>query len=870
LTGVSSKVKIGLLLAAIVTIAGCSSTTFNATPTLSSISPSHITAGSPAFQLNVVALNLISTTTVDWNGTPLATTLNTTTNQLAAQVPASLVAIPGSADITVVNPAPGGGSSAGTTFFIDPANNPAPTITSLSPTSASAAGAAFSLTVTGTGFASGVSTVNWNGQARATTYVSSTQLTAAITASDIAAAGTDSVSVSNSAPGGGNSNSVPFFVDPSGNPTPGISSLNPATASVGGAAFTLSLTGRGFVSTSVVNWNGAPRATTFTSSGQLSAAILASDIVTAGVDNVTVTNPTPGGGTSLAQQFTVNNSVPTITSLAPSSTAAGGAAFSLAVTGSNFVANSAVNWNGSGRQTTFVSSTQLTAAITAADIAVGGSASVTVVNPSPGGGASGSLTFKITGSQARPALNLNAAAQLVSVNAFGGTSNGPSGAPKMDGSGRFIAFQSAATNLVRNGGGGRVFVRDTCLGAASCTPQTLMIDAGRDGSPANGPAGRGLAISGDARFVAFSSRATNLTAGASPDATQIYLRDTCMGPDVPPDCAPKTTLISISLAGESGSGASEFPSISFDGRYISFTSVSAGLVPGVAGGAQIYLRDTCMGVTAPPQCVPHTTLVSQDMSGHAGKGASLQSSISADGRYVAFDSDAVNMSPNPMNATSSVFLRDTCQGSAASANCIPSTRMLSAPWAGATGDGPSFDPVINADGRYVAFVTRATNLIPGLHSTGQQIAIRDTCLGDSAPKGCTPSISMATEGVIGESHSPAINADGSLVSFVADDSAAASADSSAISPTILSYVHATCVGASTSTSCTPHTMLISISTTGKSDLLPDRNARFAVPISENGTILAIFTVAPPSVASGVIANASGVGDVFVLQFPSEP
>jgi hypothetical protein len=65
-------------------------------------------------------------------------------------------------------------------------------------------------------------------------------------------------------------------------------------------------------------------------------------------------------------------------------------------------------------------------------------------------------------------------------------------------------------------------------------------------------------------------------------------------------------------------------------------------------------------------------------------------------------------------------------------------------------------------------------------------------------------------------------------------------------------------------------MLISISTSGKADLLPDRNSRFAMPISENGAILAIFSVAPPSVTSGVIANASGAGDVFLLQFPSAP
>ncbi len=869
---VLSKATAGLLLAAILVLSsGCSSTTFNPTPTLSSISPANITAGSATFQLNVVALNVITGTTVDWNGNPLMTTLNTTTGQLSATVPANLIVTPGTADITVVNPAPGGGTSGGYTFYIDPANNPVPTISSLSPPSASVGGAAFSLTVTGSGFASGVSIVNWNGQPRSTIFVSATQLTASITASDLATAGTDVVTVANSSPGGGNSNSAPFYVDPTGNPIPGIASVNPNTAAAGSAAFSLGLTGRGFVSTSVVNWNGSPRVTTFSSSSQISAAILATDLVTAGVSNVTVTNPTPGGGTSLVQQFTVTNPSPTITSLMPASTAAGGPAFTLTVAGANLVANSAVNWNGSGRQTTFVSSTQLTAAITAGDIAVGGTASVTVVNPAPGGGTSAVSTFKITGSQARPALNLNAAGQLVSINAFDGASNGPSGAPKMDGSGRFIAFQSVATNLVRNGGGGRVFVRDTCLDATACSPQTQMIDVGRDGSPANGPAGRGLAISGDARFVAFSSGATNLLPGVVPDATQIYLRDTCMGPDATPDCSSKTSLVSVSLAGAPGTGASEFPSISFDGRYVSFTSISAGLVSGVAGGTpQIYLRDTCMGTTAPPQCVPRTMLVSQDTAGHAGRGTSLQSAISADGRYVAFDSDAVNIIPGPTNGTSSVLLRDSCQGIAAPENCVPSTVLLSAPWAGATGDGPSFSPAINADGRYVAFVTRATNLVSGIHTTGQQIAVRDTCLGDSAPKECAPSISNATPGVSGNTHSPAISADGGFISFVADDSNLAAGDEAALPSIIRGYVRATCVGASTSGGCTPHTTMVSISSAGKAELLPDRNARFAVPISEDGTILAVFSVAPPSVTSGVIANASGVGDVFLLQFPSAP
>ena len=91
----------------------------------------------------------------------------------------------------------------------------------------------------------------------------------------------------------------------------------------------------------------------------------------------------------------LNNPVPTATSLSPSSATAGGAAFTLTVTGTNFVSGSTVQWNGSARTTSFVSSTQLTAAISASDIATAGTVSVTVANPSPGGGTSGALTFTI-------------------------------------------------------------------------------------------------------------------------------------------------------------------------------------------------------------------------------------------------------------------------------------------------------------------------------------------------------------------------------------------------------------------------------------------------------------------------------------------
>lgn len=276
-------------------------------------------------------------------------------------------------------------------------DNPVPTAGSLSPASATAGGAAFTLTVTGTNFVSG-SVVRWNGADRTTTFVSSTQLTVAITAADIAQGGSASVTVFNPAPGGGTSGTLAFSIIASANPVPTLSSLSPSSAIAGAVAFTLTVDGTNFVAGSKVRWNGSDRTTTFVNSTRLTAAVSASDVAQAGTANVTVFNPTPGGGTSSALVFTVNaaaNPVPSLSALNPSSVTAGGASFTLTVTGTNFVSGSKVRWNGTDRTTTFVSSTQLTAAIPAADIALAGTASVTVFNPSPGGGSSSSLTFTI-------------------------------------------------------------------------------------------------------------------------------------------------------------------------------------------------------------------------------------------------------------------------------------------------------------------------------------------------------------------------------------------------------------------------------------------------------------------------------------------
>jgi len=375
----------------------------NPMPAITTLSPSSATAGGPTFTLTVTGSNFITTSKVRWNGADRTTTY-VSSSQLTASILVSDIATQGTASVTVFNPTPGGGTSGAQTFTINAASNPVPTLTSISPSSATAGGSAFTLTVTGTNFITS-SKVRWNGADRTTTYVSATQLTAAIPATDIATSGTASVTVFNPTPGGGTSLAKTFTITTANNPVPTLTTLSPSSATAGGAAFTLTVTGTNFITSSKVRWNGADRTTTYVSSSQLTASILASDIATQGTASVTVFNPTPGGGTSSAQTFTINaasNPMPAITTLSPSSATAGGPTFTLTVTGSNFITTSKVRWNGADRTTTYVSATQLTAAIPATDIAAAGTASVTVFNPTPGGGTSSAQTFTINAASTTP------------------------------------------------------------------------------------------------------------------------------------------------------------------------------------------------------------------------------------------------------------------------------------------------------------------------------------------------------------------------------------------------------------------------------------------------------------------------------------
>jgi len=272
--------------------------------------------------------------------------------------------------------------------------NPVPAVSSVSPPSLPAGSAGFPLLVNGSDFVNG-SIVRWNGQDRPTTYNSANQLVAQIAATDIQTAGTNQVSVFSPEPGGGTSpTSVTFTVN---NPPPVMTTISPSSLTVGSSSgFQLIINGSGFVSGAIARWNGQDRATTFVSANQIRAQITASDLLTAGTFPVTVWNPAPGGGLSNAVNFTLNNPVPSVSSLNPDARAAGGAAFELTVNGSGFVNNSTVRWNGQSRTTTFVSAAQLKAQITAADIQTAGAFPVTVFNGSPGGGTSTPFNFTVS------------------------------------------------------------------------------------------------------------------------------------------------------------------------------------------------------------------------------------------------------------------------------------------------------------------------------------------------------------------------------------------------------------------------------------------------------------------------------------------
>jgi hypothetical protein len=266
-----------------------------------------------------------------------------------------------------------------------------PILKTISPSSVPA-GSGQTITLTGTNFFSD-SQAQFNGSNRPTTFVSTTQLSVQLSGGDLQA-GQQSLTVANSEGGGWTSNPLALTVTAT---IPTLTAISPASAIAGSGPVTLTATGANFVSTSIVQVNGANRSTTFVSSTQLTAVIPASDLAVGALLSITVFTPGPSGGTSSSVTFTVNNPVPSISSVSPNPVVAMGGSFTLTVDGSGFVNGSLVQVNGSPRPTTFVSSTEVTAQIPSNDILSVGQRTITVFNPTPGGGTSNSATLTVVG-----------------------------------------------------------------------------------------------------------------------------------------------------------------------------------------------------------------------------------------------------------------------------------------------------------------------------------------------------------------------------------------------------------------------------------------------------------------------------------------
>ncbi len=179
------------------------------------------------------------------------------------------------------------------------------------------------------------------------------------------------------------------------NVAPALSGLNPASAPMNSGDLVVTIQGRSFLPSSLVQWGSDFRPMRYVSDTQLTIAVSKSDLADAGVLNIVVVNAPPGGGPSNPALFTVTNPVAQLVQLSPASAIAGNSAFHLTVTGANFVQNSSVQWAGNNRTTTYINGGQLVADILAADIALAGASKVTVVNPSPGGGSSTPSLFPV-------------------------------------------------------------------------------------------------------------------------------------------------------------------------------------------------------------------------------------------------------------------------------------------------------------------------------------------------------------------------------------------------------------------------------------------------------------------------------------------
>ena len=362
-----------------------------------------------------------------------------------------------------------------------------------------------------------------------------------------------------------------------------------------------------------------------------------------------------------------------------------------------------------------------------------------VVTGTPTAAGNPTVVFTVTDSTGRVATGsvlfaVHPRTDRISVDSNGAAGNGGSLSPSTSNTGALIAFVSSAPNLVTGVSGQQVYVHDWQ------TNQTSLVS--RDSNATVTNAGNGVSsapsISSDGRLVAFVSLATNLVTGVS--GQQIYMRDRQTG---------QTTVISKSSVGVVGTGVSSAPAISADGRNVAFVSTSTNLVTSVSG-TQIYLHDQQTG---------QTTLISQDnnVAPVFGNGVSAVPTISSDGQFIAFASLSTNLVAG-VGANQQIYIHDRL----ASVNGV--TSLISKDTVATAGNGASSAPTMSGDGRFVAFVSAATNIVAGF--SGQQVYVHDRNTGANGTNSLISRDNSGTPNAGNQNSSaPSISSDGRYVAF---------------------------------------------------------------------------------------------------------
>ena len=282
----------------------------------------------------------------------------------------------------------------------------------------------------------------------------------------------------------------------------------------------------------------------------------------------------------------------------------------------------------------------------------------------------------------------------VSLSDGGAEGNSASGVPCLSEGGRFVAFESLASNLVPGDSNEStdVFVHDRQTG------ETTRVSVDSLGHQADGPSA-GSSIDGRGRYVAFESLASNLVDGDTNRVSDVFVHDRQTG---------KTTRVSVDSRGRQANGGSAAPSLSGDGRFVGFGSYASNLVDGDTNqDIDVFVHDRQTG---------KTIRVSVDSQGRQANGGSGIPAVSAEGRWVAFHSFASNLVDGDTNGSLDIFVNDRETGS---------TTRISLTGRGLETNGPSRDSTVSGDGRFVAFESEASNLVARDNNGTVDVFVRD-------------------------------------------------------------------------------------------------------------------------------------------------